>query len=164
MIRPARTACRFGKHKFCTMSRRKSHQHHHKHHKKHDMQKARKRFESRYQEPCLHVHEATHHKQGKDEQCDVPRLWLVVGIVCCHKTLQHKSGRVGDTGESGYPGEAGDPTLHPGDESTLTSRRESMGPVLCLIVSNTLIDTSLRHTHWAPAIGCAEAISARDAA
>jgi len=99
------------------------------------VQEACKGLEPGYQEPCVHVHETTHDKQGKYEQCDVPSLWFVVGIICCHETLQHECCGVGNTGERRDPGEASDPALHPGDESTLASRRKRISPVLCLIVS-----------------------------
>ena len=81
------------------MSRSECDQHHDEDDEQDNMKDTSHQLDPRDEPECVHVHQSFHNQQSEDDQCHMPSLCHIVGIVDDSQGLYHVRGRICNAGK-----------------------------------------------------------------
>jgi hypothetical protein len=125
-------------------------------------------FDPGYHPEHVHVHQRFNDEHGEDYKGKMPSLWNVVRVVQSCQSLNHCSRGVGDSRKKRYPSKPSHPTWFAGEVVSIIgySSVAAEGNQPCIqVIKRLCCGGARKYVQWycAPAMGCIEAISAKEA-
>jgi hypothetical protein len=165
---PSRSGSSVREDKNCAVSRCQCNQDHDKDDEEDKVKDTSQQFDPGYHPERVHIHQGFDDEHGEDYKSKMPSLGNVVRVVQSCQSLNHCSRSVGDSRKKRYPSKPSHPAWFAGEVVSIIgySSVTVEGNQPCIQVIKRLCRGGARKcVQWycAPAMGCIEAISAKEA-